>query len=444
MSVWWTVLKVFTDILSIPSLTIAIIAAIGLIALKKSWSDVFSGFMRVFIALLIVVAGALTVVNALTPLNDLFVTTFGFRGVYTLEEVTTASAIAKGLGMEIGAIYGLGFILHVIIVRLIPGKRPGIRQLYLTGHVMWTMAGAIALVLQIWGIRGWGAVAIGTVMLAFYLTVAPLMVWPFVKPITKGQWSIGHTQSFGLFLFAGIVAKGIDLITGGRARKWRAEELSIPQQIAFIKQPGIISALIMIVVFLVPVIVLGPGVVEAKFSGGKNYIVWAIQQGAMFAAGVEVILFGVRTFLGEIIPAFQGISERVIPGAVPALDVPTIYPFRPTAMMLGVVMHVIVTIFATMLQAMTGSPMVILPNAIYMFFVGATTGIIADEWGGIPGVIVASILSGFWYMYLPIWAYPFLGLEKLGLTGLSMSADCGIWAIFYGSLLRLILGPPPS
>lgn len=433
------IIEALLDILKSPPFMIAIIAAIGLMALRKSSYEIFTGFMRVFIALYVVIAGAITIVNALSPLNTLFVKAFGFQGVYTLEEVTTASAIAKGLGFEIGTIFGLGFLLHLIIVRILAPKTP-FKHVYLTGHVMWTMAGAIALVLQNYDVRGWEAVIWGTFLLGIYLTISPLMVWAFVKKLTKGQWNLGHTQSFGLFLFAGIIPKAINVLTGGKAQKYSAESLRLPESLAFLKQPGIISALIMILVFLVPTLYIGPEYIETEISGGMNYIIWALLQGVIFAAGIEVLLFGVRTFLGEIIPAFQGISLKVIPGAIPALDVPTVYTFRPIALVLGVIIHVVVTIFATILQAVTGSPLVILPNAIYMFFVGATTGIIADSEGGIPGVIIGSILSGFWYMYLPIWAYPYLGIEKLGLSGLSMSADCGIWAIFYGSILKIVFG----
>jgi PTS system ascorbate-specific IIC component len=433
------IIKALLDILSTPAFTIALVALVGLIALKKKAHEVFTGFIRTFIALLIVVAGAITIVNALGPLTSLFVKAFGFTGVYTLEEVTTASAMAAGLGFEIGAIFGVGFILHLIIVRILAPKTP-FKHVYLTGHVMWTMAGAIALVLHNYDIVGPGAAAIGSLLLAIYLTIAPAMVWPFVKKITDGQWNIGHTQNFGLMIFGGLIPRAINKITGGKALKMEAEALKLPEELAFLKQPGIISGLIMLVVFLVPTIYLGSGVVEAEFSGGMNYIVWAIIQALLFAAGIEVLLFGVRTFLGEIIPAFKGISEKVIPGAIPALDVPTVYPFRPMALMLGVLVHVIIVPFATILQAILRSPLVILPNAIYMFFVGATTGILADKEGGIPGVIIGSILSAFWYMFLPIWAYPFLGIEKLGLTGLSMSADCGIWALIYGVILKVILG----
>ncbi|UNQ73220.1 PTS transporter subunit IIC, partial [Infirmifilum sp. NZ] len=433
------IIKALLDILSTPAFTVSLVALAGLIALRKKPHEVFTGFMRTFIALLIVVGGAVTIVNALNPLTSLLVTAFGFKGVFTLEEVTTASAMAKGLGFEIGSIFGIGFILHLIIVRILAPKTP-FKHIYLTGHVMWTMAGAIALVLYNYGIIGMSSAIIGSILLAIYLTIAPVMVWPFVRKITDGQWNIGHTQDFGLMIFGGLIPRFINKITGGKAAKMEAEGLKLPEELAFLKQPGIISGIIMLVVFLVPTIYLGPTVVEEKFSGGTNYIVWAIIQALTFAAGIEILLFGVRTFLGEIIPAFKGISEKLIPGAIAALDVPTIYPFRPVALTLGVIVHVVVVPLATILQATLGSPLVILPNAVYMFFVGATTGILADKEGGIPGVIIGSILSAFWYMFLPIWAYPFLGVEKLGLSGLSMSADCGIWAIIYGVILKVLLG----
>src|SRR5690625_6159779 len=34
-----------------------------------------------------------------------------------------------------------------------------------------------------------------------------------------------------------------------------------------------------------------------------------------FGVGVAVILYGVRTVLGELVPAFQGVAERGVPGA---------------------------------------------------------------------------------------------------------------------------------
>ena len=55
----------------------------------------------------------------------------------------------------------------------------------------------------------------------------------------------------------------------------------------------------------------------------------------MFSAGVFVILAGVRLVLAEIVPAFKGISSKIVPNSKPALDVPIIYTYAPNAVLIG-------------------------------------------------------------------------------------------------------------
>ncbi|GAE81020.1 integral membrane protein [Cutibacterium acnes JCM 18920] len=50
---------------------------------------------------------------------------------------------------------------------------------------------------------------------------------------------------------------------------------------------------------------------------------------------MAVILFGVRIILGELIPAFQGIASKVVPGAIPALDCPIVFPYAQNAVLIG-------------------------------------------------------------------------------------------------------------
>lgn len=68
---------------------------------------------------------------------------------------------------------------------------------------------------------------------------------------------------------------------------------------------------------------------------GNDPFVQGLLQSFTFAAGVEVVLIGVRMFIAEIVPAFQGISQKVVPNAKPALDCPTIFPYAPNAVLIG-------------------------------------------------------------------------------------------------------------
>lgn len=78
-----------------------------------------------------------------------------------------------------------------------------------------------------------------------------------------------------------------------------AKKLELPSELEFLKVSAIISAIIMITMFLILSLVLGPAVVEANYSDGVNYVVWSIMQGVWFAVGIEIILTGVRMFIGQ-------------------------------------------------------------------------------------------------------------------------------------------------
>uniref|UniRef100_UPI003F58B633 PTS transporter subunit IIC n=1 Tax=Vibrio cholerae TaxID=666 RepID=UPI003F58B633 len=72
-----------------------------------------------------------------------------------------------------------------------------------------------------------------------------------------------------------------------------------------------------------------------EVSGGKHWFMFALMQSITFAGGVYVILQGVRMVIAEIVPAFKGISDKLVPNAKPALDCPVVFPYAPNAVLVG-------------------------------------------------------------------------------------------------------------
>ena len=78
--------------------------------------------------------------------------------------------------------------------------------------------------------------------------------------------------------------------------------------------------------------------------GSEPLITYSLIQGITFAAGMIILLTGVRMILGEIIPSFKGIADKLAKGSIPALDIPMIFPYGPNALLIGFIIALITSI----------------------------------------------------------------------------------------------------
>lgn len=128
----------------------------------------------------------------------------------------------------------------------------------------------------------------------------------------------------------------------------------------------------MVPLYVLMAILAGPEVV-AEAAGDKNYIVYAVLQGITFCVGLFILLTGVRLLIAELVPAFAGIAEKVVPGARPALDCPVLFTYAPNAIVYGFVFTTVGTVIGMFLWPLFGLPMVI-PGIMSNFFGGRHCG----------------------------------------------------------------------
>ncbi len=175
-----------------------------------------------------------------------------------------------------------------------------------------------------------------------------------------------------------------------------SEKIKLPKGLEFLRDSNVITALTMGLLFLIGAIIISfkdtPGsqaLVEA--AGEQNFIVYAIIQSFTFAAGIAVVLLGVRMFIGEMVPAFKGIATKIVPGAKPALDSPVVFPFAPNAVILGFLGSFIgALIWLVILGNTVGY--VFVPTMIVLFFHSATAGVFGNATGGAPRLQVYLVM----------------------------------------------------
>ncbi|CAA7603015.1 PTS system sugar-specific permease component [Acididesulfobacillus acetoxydans] len=416
---------IVNEILSKPALLVGLMALLGLIALRKQASEIISGTLKTIIGFMILTGGAGIIVGALTPFGTMVQAGFHLHGVIPTNEAIMALA-QKSFGAPTAMIMGLGFVVNLILARVTPSK-----FIFLTGHHLFFMATVLAVVLGSAGVTGVNQIIIGAILLGTIATIMPAYVHPFMRQVTDdAPFALGHFNTLG-YIISSLIGK----VTGNKS--YSTENLKVPDRLGFLRDSLVMTTLTMIILYLILALAAGPQAL-AQFTSGGNYIMYVVIQAITFGAGIAVILAGVRMILAEIVPAFQGIAEKIVPNALPALDCPTTFPFAPTAVLVGFIASLIGGIVGMFLMGPLGLALII-PGMVPHFFDGGTAGVFGNATGGRRGAIIGAFVNGLLITVLPALLLAFMGSFGLANTTFGDSDFC--WAgILTGSLAKLGIG----
>ncbi|MTC84183.1 PTS ascorbate transporter subunit IIC [Streptococcus uberis] len=416
-------MKFLVDIASTPAILVALIAIIGLLLQKKALPEIVKGGIKTFVGFLVVSGGAGIIQSSLNPFGTMFEHAFHLSGVVPNNEAIVAVALTK-YGSATALIMFVGMIFNILIARFTKFK-----YIFLTGHHTLYMACMIAVIMTVSGFTSISLIIFGGLALGIIMSVSPAFVQKYIIQLTgNDKVALGHFSSLGYFL-SGFVGN----LVGDKSKS--TEDIHFPKSLAFLRDSTVSITISMTIIYLIVAIFAGPAWIAKELSNGTDGLVFALQLAGQFAAGVFVILAGVRLILGEIVPAFKGISEKLVPNSKPALDCPIVYPYAPNAVLIGFISSFAGGLVSMAIMILTGTT-VILPGVVPHFFCGATAGVIGNASGGVKGATVGAFMQGVLISYLPIFLMPVLG--GLGFEGSTFSdADFGLTGIILGALNKM-------
>ena len=430
------------EILAVPAYLIGIITAVGLIALRKSSGQVIGGALKATLGFLLIGAGAGLVTSSLEPLGVMIQGAAGSQGVVPTNEAIVGIA-QEQFGARVAWLMILGFAISLLLARFTP-----LRYVFLTGHHTLIMATLLTVVLATAGLDTAVVIAVGGFLLGVVMVSLPAIAQPWTKRITgDDSIAIGHFGTLG-YIASGVTGR---FVGGSRSRS--TEDLQLPESLRFLRDSMVATALSMVLMYLAVSLIylsqVGQDVAFTAYADETgagaaenvgNFLMKGVTEGLSFGVAVAVILFGVRTILGELVPAFQGIAERVVPGAVPALDAPIVFPYAQNAVLIGFVSSFVAGLAGLAVLSLWLGPafgwVLVQPGLVPHFFTGGAAGVYGNATGGRRGAVAGGFVNGLLITFLPALLVRVLGAFGEENTTFG-DTDFGWYGILLGNAAKL-------
>jgi ascorbate PTS system EIIC component len=422
-----SVMNFFIEIIREPAIFLGLIALTGLLLLKKDFSTIVAGTAKTIIGVVILTQGTNILTDSIAPLTS------GFNLMYDIEETEVAPALGSDTilsqyGTEIGLAMLIAFAINLLVARFTP-----IKHVFLTGHMLFWFPFIFVAVGIENSLSNTQIIVFASIMTALYIIIAPAILRPFIRRVTgSDDFIIGHPTTI-LSLISGWVGM---LFSKNKGRS--SEDIKFPKSMEFLREISITSSITMFFVYLVVSLIIGFDAAAEAFGAEQNLFIYSLMQGILFGAGLTILLLGVRMMLAEIIPAFQGISQKWIPNAVPALDAPILFPFAPNAVLIGFLVSMVTSVVTIFITGSLGVfSFVIVPLTITCFFEIGTAAIIGNGTGGLKGAIAGSATAGVVMILLVGLSVPVLSGTASDWIVIFGGNDFSLWSFIGDSIAKI-------
>lgn len=429
-------------------LLLGTVVFIGYMLLGKKWYDSLAGFIKTYVGFKILQVGTGGLVATFKPIIESLSARYGINALVidpyfgqtsATEFLTTVDSLAF-----VGYVMMIAFAFNILLVAL--RKITKIRTLFITGHIMYQQS-AVLLWAMYWVIEGASGkpvspllIVVTGLLMGTYWSVMSNLIIEATQEVTDGAgFTIGHQQMFGAWIaykLGGLLGK----------KEHDVNHINTPGFLSILNDNVVANAIIMTAFVGVIMVILGKDSFE--YAENKYFFATYIWETcAYFAVYITILLTGVRMFVAELTASFQGISDKLLNGSVPAVDCAVTFGFSPQAPSYGFIFGFfgqLVAIFALMAM---GSPILIIAGFICLFFDNGTLAVFANKAGGRRAAAIIPFIAGLIQVFGSALVLNFLvGPEQvIGWMGMfdwaTLFAGTTILANYLGIIVPILLIP---
>lgn len=254
---------------------IGLITLAGLLVQRRPVEAVVSGALRAMIGIVILLVGTDLLSGGLAGLQTIISSA---AGLDPPASSNTMDAFLVTHGNTVALVITIGFVLHLLLVRLFPEAG----FLYLSGHLMfWTSLVITATLVAVFGDRSQATLVIcGSVIIACYWTLQPLWMRPLMRKVGAGDYGLASTASVTALL-TGWLARPF-----GDPARHDTERLRPPRRLAFLTDVNVAGALVVGGTLLVAMAFADKGVLAEQARSYNDTIdpwVWGVITALRFA-----------------------------------------------------------------------------------------------------------------------------------------------------------------
>lgn len=321
-----------SNILTRAELFVGLIILLGYILQRKKWYECVGGFFKGVIGYLILMVGANGLITTFRPilvgLNERFQLNaavidpyFGLNAANeALESIGSSAAWAMTSLL-------IAFIWNIVL--LIFKKWTKLRTLLLTGHIMVQQATTVTWIVFLFipYLRNiTGAILVG-MLVGTYQAVSSNLTVDACMNLTDGKarFAIGHQQMVAVW-----ITDKVAHIFGKKENS--IENLKFPGFLKMFEDNITATSTLMLVFFGTIMAILGEDFmrqIDSSFAETTAFPVYILIQSLYFTVYLQILNMGVKLFVGELTQSFKGISDKLLPGAVPAVDCAVAFNYAP-------------------------------------------------------------------------------------------------------------------